>query len=55
MDTGLDLPLYRFDPGGYDELTVFTPPAGVAAHPDSDVLYVLGPAGRLFEVRLRNP
>lgn len=55
VDTGLDLPRYRFDPGGYDELDVLTPPAGVAAHPDSDVLYVLGPAGRLFKVRLRNP
>ncbi|HET6361020.1 MAG TPA: hypothetical protein VFH11_03080 [Gemmatimonadota bacterium] len=55
VDTGLDLPRYRFDPGGYDELDVLTPPAGVAAHPDSDVLYVLGPAGRLFKIRVRNP
>ena len=55
VDTGLDLPRYRFNPGGYDELDVLTPPAGVAAHPDSDVLYVLGPAGRLFKIRMRNP
>ena len=55
VDTGLDLPRYRFDPGGYGELDVLTPPAGVAAHPDSDVLYVLGPAGRLFKIRPRNP
>jgi DNA-binding beta-propeller fold protein YncE len=53
VDTALDLPRYRFDLGGmgydYDE------PSGVAAHPDSDILYVLGPLGRLFKVRLRNP
>jgi DNA-binding beta-propeller fold protein YncE len=55
VDTGPDLPRYRFNPGGYDELYALTPPAGVAAHPDSDVLYVLGPAGRLFKIRVRNP
>jgi DNA-binding beta-propeller fold protein YncE len=54
VDTELDLPRYRFNPGGYDS-AVLAPPAGVAAHPDSDVLYVLGPAGRLFKIRLRNP
>ncbi|HJU86296.1 MAG TPA: hypothetical protein VJ788_02880 [Gemmatimonadota bacterium] len=56
VDTELDLPRYRFDPGGYEDFSsTFTPPAGVAAHPDSDVLYVLGPVGRLFKIRLRNP
>lgn len=55
VDTELGVPRYRFDPGGYGELDVLTPPAGVAAHPDSDVLYVLGPAGRLFKIRVRNP
>jgi hypothetical protein len=53
VDTALDLPRYQFGLGGtgydYDE------PSGVAAHPDSDILYVLGPAGRLFKLRLRNP
>jgi outer membrane protein assembly factor BamB len=51
VDTALDLPRYRFDLGGddYDE------PSGVAAHPDSDILYVLGPAGSLFKIRLRSP
>jgi DNA-binding beta-propeller fold protein YncE len=50
VDTALDLPRYLFDPGGYG-----FEPSGVAAHPDSDILYVLGPAGRLFKLRLRNP
>jgi DNA-binding beta-propeller fold protein YncE len=53
VDTALDLPRYRFDPEGlgYD----YDGPSGVAAHPDSDILYVLGPTGRLLKVRLRNP
>lgn len=52
VDTALDLPRYRFDPEGlgYD----FDGPSGVAAHPDSDILYVLGPLGRLFKIRLRS-
>lgn len=53
VDTALDLPRFRFDPelsfGGDPS------PAGVAAHPESDILYVLGAAGRLFKIRLRNP
>jgi DNA-binding beta-propeller fold protein YncE len=52
VDTTLDLPRYRFDLGGmghnYDE------PSGVAAHPESEILYVLGPAGRLYKLRLRS-
>ena len=55
VDAELGVPRYRFDPGGYDELYVITPPAGVAADRHSDVLYVLGPAGRLFKIRVRNP
>jgi len=51
VDTALDLPRYRFDLRDYD----YDEPSGVAAHPDSDILYVLGPLGRLFKIRLRNP
>jgi hypothetical protein len=51
VDTTLDLPRYRFGLRGYD----YDEPSGVAAHPDYDILYVLGPAGRFFKLRLRNP
>lgn len=51
VDTALDLPRYRFDLGANE----FEAPSGVAALPDSDILFVLGPVGRLFKVRLRNP
>lgn len=54
VDTELDLPRYLFEPG--DPLA--GGPSGVAAHPDSDILYVLGgshPTLRLYKIRLRNP
>jgi DNA-binding beta-propeller fold protein YncE len=53
VDTALDLPRYIFDPEGAALRDGYSP-SGVAAHPDSDVLYVLGPTGRLFKLRLRN-
>jgi hypothetical protein len=53
VDTDTDQPRYRFgspDPG------VASGPAGVAALPDSDVLYVLGgPYAALTKIRLRGP
>jgi hypothetical protein len=54
VDTAIDHPRYRFDPGSL----AFGGPSGVAAHPESDILYVLGgntPTWRLYKIRLRNP
>jgi DNA-binding beta-propeller fold protein YncE len=55
VDTELDRPRFRFQPGD----PAWGGPAGVAAHPDSDILYVLGgsgpgPSWRLYKIRLRN-
>lgn len=54
VDTESDMPRYLFDPGDPQA----GGPSAVAAHPDSDILYVLGgkhPVLRLYKVRLRNP
>ena len=51
VDTALDQPRYRF---GSPPVGVVGGPAGVAAHPDSDFLYVLGgPYDALTKIRLR--
>lgn len=50
VDTGLDLPRFRFDSPGSAR-----GPAGVAALPDSDVFYVLGgPAMAVYKLRVRD-
>ena len=51
VDTELDQPRYRF---GVPPVGVRAGPAGVAAQPDSDILYVLGgPYDALTKIRLR--
>ncbi len=53
VDTDSDQPAYRF---GSPAVGVVGGPAGVAALPDSDVLYVLGgPYAALTKIRLRGP
>jgi DNA-binding beta-propeller fold protein YncE len=54
VDTELDLPRFLFQPGG----PVLGGPAGVAAHPTSEILFVLGGNAsplQLYKIRLQDP